>query len=230
VGMVGGPVMLAWAVAALPVRVGAAAAGEGGAHVVTCGSTIKLSSLGSPGYRLHSHDVPYGSGSGQFSVTGYPDAHNPESYWTVRGAHGAGPRPAGCVGGEGFKDGDVVRLQHAASGRWLHSHLFDAPATRGNVEVSTLGDGDTGDNWVLSLEEAGKGGLWRQGQKVALKHADTERWMVTHANRRFGHPISGQTEVSGSIKKGPGDTALWKAEEGVYLPDGPAREAGHDEL
>jgi len=213
----------------------AAAAGGKPSLPVTCGSTIKLASLGSPGFRLHSHDVPYGSGSGQFSVTCFPDAHNPESYWTVQGAH-TGGASSGCRGGEGFRDGDVVRLRHATSGRWLHSHLFDAPATRGNVEVSTLGDGDTGDNWVVSLDAGGGGkdGEWMQGQRVAFKHADTGRWMVTHSNRRFGHPIAGQTEVSGSVKKGPGDTPYWRAEEGVYLPDKQRRDdfdaGAHDEL
>lgn len=31
--------------------------------------------------RLHSHDVPYGSGSGQQSVTGYPNVDDANSYW-----------------------------------------------------------------------------------------------------------------------------------------------------
>ena len=32
-------------------------------------------------YRLHSHDVPYGSGSGQQSVTGFPSVDDANSYW-----------------------------------------------------------------------------------------------------------------------------------------------------
>jgi len=32
-------------------------------------------------YRLHSHDVPYGSGSGQQSVTGFPNVDDANSYW-----------------------------------------------------------------------------------------------------------------------------------------------------
>ena len=32
-------------------------------------------------FRLHSHDVPYGSGSGQQSVTGYPNVDDANSYW-----------------------------------------------------------------------------------------------------------------------------------------------------
>lgn len=32
-------------------------------------------------FRLHSHDVPYGSGSGQQSVTGFPEVDDANSYW-----------------------------------------------------------------------------------------------------------------------------------------------------
>ena len=32
-------------------------------------------------YRLHSHDVPYGSGSGQQSVTGFGGVEDSNSYW-----------------------------------------------------------------------------------------------------------------------------------------------------
>ena len=36
-----------------------------GYELVTCGSTIKLAMSRLPEYRLHSHEVAYGSGSGQ---------------------------------------------------------------------------------------------------------------------------------------------------------------------
>lgn len=34
-------------------------------------------------FRLHSHDVPYGSGSGQQSVTGFPNVDDSNSYWVL---------------------------------------------------------------------------------------------------------------------------------------------------
>ena len=34
-------------------------------------------------FRLHSHDVPYGSGSGQQSVTGFPNVDDSNSYWVT---------------------------------------------------------------------------------------------------------------------------------------------------
>ena len=44
---------------------------------VTCGSAIKLVHAAS-GFRLHSHGINYGSGSGQQSTTGFPDADDPK--------------------------------------------------------------------------------------------------------------------------------------------------------
>ena len=50
---------------------------------VTCGSVLKLYSANHD-IRLHSHDVAYGKGSGQQSVTGVPNADDSNSYWQVR--------------------------------------------------------------------------------------------------------------------------------------------------
>lgn len=47
---------------------------------VTCGSLIKLRSELKEQFRLHSHDVKYGSGSGQQSVTA-ADSKKSSSYW-----------------------------------------------------------------------------------------------------------------------------------------------------
>ncbi|MED6142675.1 Stromal cell-derived factor 2-like protein, partial [Stylosanthes scabra] len=47
---------------------------------ITYGSVIKLMHEKTK-FRLHSHDVPYGSGSGQQSVTGFPNVDDSNSYW-----------------------------------------------------------------------------------------------------------------------------------------------------
>lgn len=47
---------------------------------ITYGSVIKLMHEKTK-FRLHSHDVPYGSGSGQQSVTGFPSVDDSNSYW-----------------------------------------------------------------------------------------------------------------------------------------------------
>lgn len=47
---------------------------------VTCGSVIKLENESKTGVRLHSHDIKYGSGSGQQSVTAVEN-QDTNSYW-----------------------------------------------------------------------------------------------------------------------------------------------------
>lgn len=78
-----------------------------GFQFVTCGTVLKLIHVDTS-IRLHSHDVKYGSGSGQQvhpmqscyvtkslgivytqSVTGVTNADDVNSYWVVKGKHGA---------------------------------------------------------------------------------------------------------------------------------------------
>ena len=51
---------------------------------VTCGSVVKLQHAAT-GVNLHSHEISYGSGSGQQSVTGYTGGDDANDYWAVRG-------------------------------------------------------------------------------------------------------------------------------------------------
>ncbi|KAJ7520463.1 hypothetical protein O6H91_19G006800 [Diphasiastrum complanatum] len=95
---------------------------------VTFGSVIKLQHDRSK-FRLHSHEVPYGSGSGQQSVTGFSGVEDSNSYWIVRPPQGA------SVGqGDEIRSGTILRLQHMKTRRWLHSHLHLSPIS-GNYEV-----------------------------------------------------------------------------------------------
>ena len=58
-------------------------AGRGLQHV-TCGSVLKLLNTAYK-VRLHSHDIKYGSGSGQQSVTGSELKEDVNSMWAVKG-------------------------------------------------------------------------------------------------------------------------------------------------
>ena len=49
---------------------------------VTYGSAIKLMHEKTK-FRLHSHEVNYGAGSGQQSVTGFPTGDDANSYWVI---------------------------------------------------------------------------------------------------------------------------------------------------
>jgi dolichyl-phosphate-mannose--protein O-mannosyl transferase len=130
---------------------------------VTCGSVVKLKHAAT-GYDLHSHEISYGSGSGQQSVTGFQDTSDANSLWVVSGAkvsilpatnHANSEQmsqaasalsiwdcrcdatclqEAECVQGTPIKSGTSVRLQHVATRRWLHSHHFPSPLSQ-NLEV-----------------------------------------------------------------------------------------------
>ena len=50
---------------------------------MTYGSVVKLMHERTK-YRLHSHNIPYGSGSGQQSVTGFGGVEDSNSYWVTQ--------------------------------------------------------------------------------------------------------------------------------------------------
>jgi len=176
---------------------------------VTYGSIVKLFNQRQEA-RLHSHDVKYGSGSGQQSVTGSasPDDHN--SYWVVRSRHGSDATQRGDV----VKCGDTIRLQHLSTKRNLHSHYFQSPITH-QQEVSAFGengDGDTGDNWIAKCSTK----FWNRKNKLRFQHEDTGLYLHISAEK-FGRPISGQHEIC--AKHNEESNNLWLAQEGVYVKE-----------
>ncbi|KAH7441305.1 hypothetical protein KP509_03G033200 [Ceratopteris richardii] len=161
-------------------------------------------------YRLHSHDVPYGSGSGQQSVTAFGGVEDSNSYWIVKA-----PKDSTAQQGETIPNGATIRLQHMRTRKWLHSHLHPSPIS-GNAEVSGFGgddESDTGDHWVLEIE--GKGKLWMRDQKVRLRHVDTGLYLHSH-DKKYQRIAAGQQEVCGVTKRTADN--IWIAAEGVYLP------------
>ncbi|KAI7979400.1 Stromal cell-derived factor 2-like protein [Camellia lanceoleosa] len=135
-----------------------AAASEG--VEITYGTVLKLMHEKTK-VQLHSHEVPYGSGSKQQSVTGFPVVDYSNSYCIVR------PQPeTSAKQGDVIKSGTIIRLQHMRTQRWLHSHLYASPIS-GNLEVSCFGgntESDTGDYWSLLIEGSGK--TWKQDQRI----------------------------------------------------------------
>ncbi|KAL4320320.1 hypothetical protein GQ457_18G003100 [Hibiscus cannabinus] len=176
---------------------------------ITYGTVLKLMHEKTK-IRLHSHEVPYGSGSGQQSVTGFPNVDDSNSYWIVR------PEPeTSAKQGDSIPDGAIIRLQHMRTRKWLHSHLFQSPIS-GNLEVSCFGgesESDTGDYWRLIIEGDGK--TWKQDQRIRLQHIDTSGYLHSH-DKKYSRIAGGQQEVCGVREKRAG--SVWLAAEGVYLP------------
>ncbi|CAJ0946181.1 unnamed protein product, partial [Mesorhabditis belari] len=175
--------------------------------VITCGSVLKLQNQGD-NTRLHSHDVKYGSGSGQQSVTAVQNSDDHNSHWQLLGAYGET-----CPRGTGIKCGSLIRFKHLSTGCFLHSHHFQGPLSKNLQEVSCFGSaahGDTGDNWevVCSHEH------WEESDPIKLRHKDTGVYLAL-SGQVFGRPIHGQREVIGTTNTN--SMSHWLAAEGVYM-------------
>ncbi|XP_012229878.1 stromal cell-derived factor 2 isoform X2 [Linepithema humile] len=179
-----------------------------GTQHVTCGSVLKLMNV-DYNVRLHSHDIKYGSGSGQQSVTGTEVKEDGNSYWLVKAESGKQ-----CVRGKPIKCGDIIRLEHVTTKKNLHSHLVSSPLS-GKQEVSAYGDnkgdGDTGDNWILVCNND----FWERDDTIMFKHVDTETFLAV-SGRAYGNPISGQIEVVGDYSANSPHTQ-WTTMEGLFI-------------
>ncbi|XP_059049550.1 stromal cell-derived factor 2 [Achroia grisella] len=195
------------------------------ADYVTCGTILKLMNTDLR-LRLHSHDVKYGSGSGQQSVTAVDLTDDHNSHWQIKAASGES-----CKRGAPIKCNSVIRLQHIGTKKNLHSHHFSSPLSS-NQEVSCYGDddgeGDSGDNWTVVCNND----FWRRDSPVKLKHVDTSSFLAG-SGRTFGRPISGQGEIVG-ISSQYGAYTDWQAKEGLFVhPSDPLphqQHAIHSEL
>ncbi|XP_052053132.1 stromal cell-derived factor 2 isoform X1 [Apodemus sylvaticus] len=197
------------------------AVGASNMAVVTCGSVVKLLNT-RHNVRLHSHDVRYGSGSGQQSVTGVTSVDDSNSYWRIRGK-----TATVCERGTPIKCGQPIRLTHINTGRNLHSHHFTSPLS-GNQEVSAFGEegeGDYLDDWTVLCN----GPYWVRDGEVRFKHSSTDV-LLSVTGEQYGRPISGQKEVHGMAQ--PSQNNYWKAMEGIFMkPSELLRaEAHHAEL
>lgn len=194
-----------------------------GTQHVTCGSVLKLMNV-DYNVRLHSHDIKYGSGSGQQSVTGTEVKEDGNSYWLVKAESGKQ-----CIRGKPIKCGDIIRLEHVTTKKNLHSHLVSSPLS-GKQEVSAYGDskgeGDTGDNWLLTCNND----FWERDDSIMLKHVDTETYL-TVSGRAYGSPISGQIEVVADYSPNSPHTQ-WTTMEGLFIHpnDFTAQHHHHTEL
>ncbi|XP_022905943.1 stromal cell-derived factor 2 [Onthophagus taurus] len=174
---------------------------------VTCGSVVKLMNSDYR-VRLHSHDVKYGTGSGQQSVTGTEVQEDVNSHWAIKAGTGEV-----CQRGKPIPCGSVIRLEHITTNKNLHSHHFSSPLS-GNQEISCYGDdkgeGDTGDHWMVVCP----GDSWTRDDNIMLKHIDTNQYLAA-SGKTFGRPINGQMEIVG-VRSTSG-SVHWQAMEGVFL-------------
>ena len=195
--------------------------------LLTFGSALRLRHRTS-GFHLHSHGINYGSGSGQQSVTAVSQDDDTNSLWQVREAQGS---PSVAIGTP-LACGDVIRLQHVGTRRYLHSHLHTSPLTN-KQEVSGYGEGphsDTGDNWRVECPAASGlhfgSPLPAKAPMVGVVHVDTGRALYTRRADEFnqhncrGCPIVGQLEISAASASAATDQhAHWAlVDSGISFP------------
>ncbi|KAI9491043.1 MIR motif-containing protein, partial [Zychaea mexicana] len=128
-----------------------------------------------------------GSGSGQQSITAFAEADDSNSFWLIQA--GAGKR---CKRGEPVPCGSIVRLRHANTKAYLHSHLHSSPLSR-QQEVSCYDGEDTGDDWKV---ECPSGKYWTREEPIQLSHMDSKTYLTSSTSHQYGQPIPGQLEVA----------------------------------
>ncbi|KAF9435536.1 Stromal cell-derived factor 2-like protein 1 [Entomortierella beljakovae] len=175
---------------------------------VTCGSSIKLTHDKSQ-FKLHSHQIPYGSGSGQQSITAVPQKDDTNSLWLVMAELGRT-----CDRGEPVPCGTNIRLKHVNTKKFLHSHHHNSPMS-GGLEVSAYDGQDDGDNWTL--ECLNKDEYWMRESPVKLQHVNTGTYLSSSSKHVYGNPIPGQQEVA-SHRLDYSDQK-WSAQEGFYFAE-----------
>jgi dolichyl-phosphate-mannose--protein O-mannosyl transferase len=139
---------------------------------VTCGSAVKLQHVAT-NYRLHSHEVNYGSGSGQQSITGFQAADDPNSLFLVLAPHGS---TTPCTRGTPVACDSVVRLRHVQTKKYLHTHKEHQSPLSMQQEVSGYAGADDGDNWKVKCT-TGSAKHWMRDEPVELYHVATAKYL-----------------------------------------------------
>jgi len=188
---------------------------------ITYSSAIKLLHAQSS-YRLHSHDIKWGSGSGQQSVTAVIDTGDSNSLWQVHPGLDAKQNLLTQAAGEPVKCEATIRLLHSNTEKYLHSHGQHSAPVSARQEVTGFGDfssSDAGDNWVVECTKNAK--YWKKGKSVFLRHKQTRHYLSTSLRYKFterncrGCPIVNQLEVHAHGAKVK--STKWKSERGLYI-------------
>lgn len=130
------------------------------------GSIIRLRQFKSTGPFLHSHPHMYPEGSKQQQITGYHH-RDQNNLWIVRRpmvvnvTYVADPLPSEHKELVPLRHGDKIRLEHIATGRFLHSHPVEPPVSNKehHYEVSAYGHhpsefSDLNDNWTILITDS----------------------------------------------------------------------------
>ncbi|OHT16225.1 Stromal cell-derived factor 2-like protein [Tritrichomonas foetus] len=137
-------------------------------------------------YLLSSIELPYQQGSNQQLVRAIHKVTLAETFWTV---YPPANETDEVPQGKPVECGSVIRLNHATTGKWLHSHKIPGHFGSG-YEVTCFDGSDSGDNWLLECND-----MWTLGSVFRLKHIDTGFYLAANETSEYPKEEAGEHEI-----------------------------------
>lgn len=156
---------------------------------------------------LSSIEFHYTSGSSQQIVRGIRKPVLAETYWSVFPL----PNETSIPQGRPVECGATIRLQHAATQAWLHSHAIAGHFGYG-YEVSGFDSSDSGDFWELECVGAD---AWSADTPVKLRHIDTGLFLAANESSVYPDETGGGYEVVATT----GGNDEWVVCGGIFVDE-----------
>ena len=172
---------------------------------ITYGSSLRIQNSITK-YHLSSFGMNWSSGSGLQIITAVESDKEINGLFTIK----EGETYPMKVTGEPVICGDVIRLEHVATGKNLHSHDFKSFVTNSQEACAfgENGDGDVNDNFRITCYKQNDNETITGKTEFFLQHVPTQNWLYINYktsmyddNNCRGYPILGQKEVSLMNKK-----------------------------
>ncbi len=155
---------------------------------------------------LSSLEFRYPRGSFQQIVRGITQPTLAETYWTIFPT----PEDMDIPQGRPVECGATIRLQHAATGAWLHSH--DLPGHFGSgYEVTGFDGSDSGDFWEVQCNDE-----WTTDTTVKFRHLNTGFFLNVNVSSILTEEDGGGTEVYASEDDSESE---WVIGGGLFVED-----------
>jgi dolichyl-phosphate-mannose--protein O-mannosyl transferase len=155
---------------------------------------------------LSSVDFSYQNGSHQQMVRAITKGTLAETYWSVWPL----PNQTDIPQGRTVECGSKIRLQHAVTSRWLHSHALPGHFGSG-YEVSCFEGSDSGDFWEIQCDD-----VWNAASAIKLKHLDTGYWLSVNVSSVHPKEFGGEHEAFGSPES---DESAWLLGGGIFVEE-----------
>jgi len=168
------------------------------------GSQIKLIHKSTQTH-LHSHDFRYSGGSHSQQVTGFEGTDNNDIWYIYPSLNGGSWNSQ--IGKE-VHNLDIIRLRHAPSFKFLHSHEDHKTPSGKLQEVCAFDDEDDNNDWKIINVDTRKS-KFDSGDEIRLEHMKTRRSLYSHdMDFKVGGKGGKQQEV-GCSEFSTDDATIW---------------------